>query len=409
MRILTATPKVFLTVHETDSSFFSRDMGLTCRALREAGCESRVVMPEGPEARAHPDVIRGSMSDLESADWWARLNPDAVVLCAWAAPRYTPVARAIRESGALLIARCDSGEPFSQWQKTLRQSFRTHYLAARYEGRSWAWACGYSLLKTPLFYLPFLYDHRVVEHLAQAHLILSETPDIARSLGEFLRGKGRPELAGRVRCVPHPIMDGAGISGEAVKLRRILSVGRWDHYSKNAPLLIRSLGRVLALRSDYEAHLYGGGDDVLRALVRRLPEAVRSRIVVRGRVDHEVLLSEYRNGRIFFAPSRSESFNMSAAEALCAGCSVVGSGHISSFRYFASKNSGTPAARYTVASMAEALDAEIEHWETGGRDPAEIGRLWREEVCSTSVAARILEAVQAGVTGNAMPAGTLST
>ena len=112
MRILTATPKAFLTANESDSSFFSRDMGLTCRALREAGVESQVVMLEGPEARAHPDVIRGSRSDLESADWWARLNPDAVVLCAWAAPRYTPIARAIRESGAVLIARCDSGEPY---------------------------------------------------------------------------------------------------------------------------------------------------------------------------------------------------------------------------------------------------------------------------------------------------------
>jgi len=41
--------------------------------------------------------------------------------------------------------------------------------------------------------------------------------------------------------------------------------------------------------------------------------------------------------------------------------------------------------------MAEALDAEIDQWETGRRDPAEIGRLWRDEVCSRAVIARILE------------------
>ena len=231
----------------------------------------------------------------------------------------------------------------------------------------------------------------MVEHLAQAHLILSEIPAVARSLEEFLRGKGRPDLAARVRCIAHPVMDVVRSSGETVKQRRILSVGRWDHYSKNAPLLIRSLEKVLSRRSDYEAHLYGGGEDVLKALVRCLPEKIRARIILRGRVDHGILLAEYRAGRIFFAPSRSEGFNMSAAEALCRGCSVVGSAHISAFRHFISKNSGTLAARYTVASMAEALDAEIDQWETGRRDPAEIGRLWRDEVCSASVVARILE------------------
>lgn len=393
MRIFTATPKAFLTNGSSDSSFFSRDMGLTCHALQKAGVESRVVLLTGPDVRDHSDVIRASLEQMESAGWWKQFHLDAVVLCAWSAPRYTPIAKAINGSGAKLIVRCDNGEPYSQWQKTVRQSFYTHYLFARYMGKGWGYACGFSLLKTPLFYIPAVYDNRVVEHLSYAGLILNETPDGARFLKELLLKKKRADIAAKVQYVPHPIMDCAGYSEEVKKEKRIVAVGRWDSYAKNAPLLIRTLEKALAKQPDYEAHIFGGGEDQLIRLKRRLPADVQTRIVIRGIVDHDALIPEYQKSRIFFAPSRSESFNIAAAEALACGCSVVGGGHISSFRNFASGESGTVANHYNAASLADALRVEINAWANGLRSPKQNSVLWKQETEASAVADMIINEI----------------
>jgi len=392
MKIFTATPRPFLTEKDPDSTFFSRDMGLTCYALRMAGVESQVVLLDGPDVKQHPDVTRASLSQMESAHWWEQFELDAVVLCAWVAPRYTPIARAIKESGAKLIVRCDSGEPYSQRQKNIRQAFYTHYLSSCYKGNGWAYAVGYSFLKTPVFYIPAVYENRVVEHLSYADLILNETPVGALLLKELLKKKGRPDIAARVRYVPHPIANGAEYSAEIEKERRIIAVGRWDNYQKNASLLVRSLEKVLALQPAYHAYLFGGGEDVLRKLIRRLPENIRARINIRGNVDHGELIREYQRSRILFMPSRSEACSVAAEEALACGCSVAGSKHIFCLQNFISKNSGTLASEYSVKGMVSALTAEISKWEGSMFSVEQSARLWKEEVSASAVVQAILGA-----------------
>lgn len=390
MKIFTATPKAFLTNRCSDDSFFSRDMGLTCCALQKAGVESKVVLLDGPDVKPHPDIIRASLEQMESVAWWKQFNLDAVVLCAWVAPRYTPIAKAIKESGAKLIVRCDSGEPYSQWQKTVWQSFYSHYLFARYAGKGWAPACGISLLRTPLFYVPAVYENRVLKHLAQADLILNETPEGVRLLNELLKKKGRADIATKVRYVLHPITDDAGYDGAVEKKKWIVAVGRWDNYQKNAPLLIQTLGKVLAEHPDYEAHLFGGGESTLRKLTQRLPANIQSRMVIRGIVGHAALIHEYQKSRILFMPSRSEGCAVAAEEALTCGCSVVGGARLLCMLNFASKNSGTLAHTYNIRSMADALRAEVSAWEGGARVPVRISQMWRREMDTATLSSTIL-------------------
>jgi glycosyltransferase involved in cell wall biosynthesis len=167
-------------------------------------------------------------------------------------------------------------------------------------------------------------------------------------------------------------------------------VGRWDNYSKNTPLLMRSLDKTLSEFPDYEAHIFGGGEECLEKLKMVLCDDVKRRIFIRGKVSNAELTAEYQKSRIFFAPSRSESFNIAAAEALSSGCSFVGSGHIFSFRNFVSKNSGTLARHYSIKGMTEALASEIFAWEEGLRDPVKTAALWKEEVSRVSVAKEII-------------------
>jgi glycosyltransferase involved in cell wall biosynthesis len=133
---------------------------------------------------------------------------------------------------------------------------------------------------------------------------------------------------------------------------------------------------------------------VIGKLLASVPDAVRSRIHIRGMLSNEELVAEYQKGRILFMPSRSEGSSIAAEEALACGCSVVGGAHIFCMRNFVSKNTGTLAGRYSTKGMAEALSAEIRAWEENLRDPEWSSALWYQEVNKVTVTMRILSILQ---------------
>jgi hypothetical protein len=257
MRIFTCSPKPFFPMGMEEWIFFSRDMFLQCLALRQMGHESMVVLLDGPKAQKHSDVIRATAEQLVDPVWWKQFNLDAVVLGAWAAPKYTPIAKAIKEAGVKVIVRCDYGDCYSQWQGSLWWPWYRNYLYSRYKGKGLLYACLFSAVKTAAFYIPAVYEKKVLEHLSHADLIMNETPESTRFLKALLIRYRRADLAARVLYVPHPVAGTMGYSSETEKERRIIAVGRWDNYSKNAPLLIRSLSKVLDAYPKYEAHIFG--------------------------------------------------------------------------------------------------------------------------------------------------------
>jgi glycosyltransferase involved in cell wall biosynthesis len=386
MRIHTCTPAPLLTRDMPDHAFFSRDMGLTCYALRERGAESRVIMLDAPDVKVHPDVIRATLAQLEDPAWWRAHEADGVVLGAWASPKYTPIARAIKQSGAKVIVRCDSGVPYSQWQWGIRWAYYFNYWVQRYRGRSPVYSAAQAMVKTAAFYIPGVYEKRVVEHLCHADLILNETPDGVAWLKALLNRYGHHHIAARVSYVPHPVAGSMVCDGDPVKERRMLAVGRWDTPQKNAPMLIRVLGDVLQAHPEYTAHLFGNPTDPLTALLRNVPSAARDRIHVHGGVPNAELSKEYKRSRILFMPSRSEGSSVAGEEALAFGCTVVGSHHVACLRNFVSKNTGTLSRRYSARHMATALKTEILAWEEGLRNPAHTAALWAAEVSARTVA-----------------------
>lgn len=393
MKIFTATPMAVLNESDQDYNFFCRDMGLTCYALREQGVESQVVLLDFPRAKKHPDILRATLQDMENAQWWKSLGLDAVVLGAWAAPRYTAIARAVKNSGTRLMVRCDSGGPYSQWQMTPAQVLYVNHLGPKYRGHGTPYAWLSSLARSLAGYIPAYYEKKVLEHMAYADVIMNETPEGVRCLKELLCRYGQIEVAARVQYVPHPVRKEMTCRPGLPKQKRIIAVGRWQSYQKNTPLLIQSLFRALNEHPDYEAHIFGSGTAELQALVAKASGTIKNRICIRGKIPNEELVKEYQASRIFFAPSRSESFNIAAAEALSCGCSFAGSGHIFSFRNFVSKNTGTLARKYAVESMAQALSVEIVAWDLGLRNPSDSAAQWAGEVGQSAVAGRILSAL----------------
>jgi glycosyltransferase involved in cell wall biosynthesis len=200
---------------------------------------------------------------------------------------------------------------------------------------------------------------------------------------------GRNDLVSRIRVIPPPAAEIA-YDKSIGKARRIIAVGRWESYQKDAPKLIQVLGRTLADQKDYSAVLAGDGEGFLRRLVADLPTEIQSRITISGHLEHDRLQREYQQAQIILFTSRYEGFPFSAGEALCAGCTVVGATELAAINYICSRGAGTAAIARSTSDFAYALNAEIEAWRRGERDPERLSRWWQERLAPKCVASAFL-------------------
>src|ERR1700679_3510190 len=76
-----------------------RDGGLICEGLRNLGCDAQFVSLGNPRVYNDSPLIEASLRQISDADWWRQARADGVILYSWAAPRYEPVARAIKSAG----------------------------------------------------------------------------------------------------------------------------------------------------------------------------------------------------------------------------------------------------------------------------------------------------------------------
>ena len=196
---------------------------------------------------------------------------------------------------------------------------------------------------------------------------------------------GEPQLAAKLRVLPHPTDDSFSYDPSVTKENQIVAVGRWRIWQKDAPRLIKCLGEILRREPDYRASIYGDGEERLKQLASTLDLSVRERIQIHGRAAPSSLVEAYRRSKIIFVPSRYESFHVAAAEALCCGVSVVGSPALPSFIDFAGAHSGTIATSRSVADLVDAAGAEITAWQEQRRDPQQISHHWRNIVSATAV------------------------
>jgi hypothetical protein len=98
-----------------------------------------------------------------------------------------------------------------------------------------------------------------------------------------------------------------------------------------------------------------------------------------------------KTARVFLSSSAYEGGQIAAMEALCSGCAFVGcSGPMLACNdWFAGDDSGTLAAEPSM--LPDSLSRELEAWDEGRRNPADIARRWGERVHAPNVARMILD------------------
>ena len=393
MRVFTCTPMRF----KGDHTFFARDSGLLSVGLSMNGLDSRPVMPGLRMPDDDPRLIRTHYHNLCDPAWWRAQTVDAVVFFSWAMPAYTPIAKAIKESGAKLLVFLDAAGYWSprsegvDWARTqLRGQIRKRGLAIG------TLRFGASVFRS-LF--PALFDRPRLEHMSIADLVTLTSPMVLERTRHYAAVYGYGSLSEKMHCLPLPVNPRMRYGGQE-KRKRVISAARWlpqDWPEKGPQLLLRALDSFLRKRPDYEALVVGRGASRLRE-ASFYPRSLDDRsFTTVDYLPNNELVPLLANARISLCSSFHESFHIASFEAACCGCSIVAlqSPDLPALQYLA-KDNGTLAIEEQPMAFADALMTEADLWDSGKRNSLESSVRWQQQVHADRVARQCVGLLQQG-------------
>ncbi|CAM8619950.1 RfaG Glycosyltransferase [Candidatus Methylacidiphilaceae bacterium] len=340
----------------TDQLFWHRDLGLLTKAFRDLGHEACLVVHPATEPSATPTVpneldhpreqpfeapperskvwsevgphseIRNSKSpippvlwvsqqDVRDPLWWQSQKPDLVILGLWTRPKYDPIRRAALSATPHVVERADS-----DGMRTASCGLLT-YAKRRFDyfrDLTYHWP---SLLSIPasIFYsfasilaTPWI-ETRLARTLKLLPAVAVETPHATALWKSLATRLGiNPQ---KIHCIPHPIQtDIFKFDPTIQKKNQIISVGRWESYQKNLPLLLKTLRAFLNKNSSWISLVIGSGLP---------PRSPHPRITFLPSLPPSDLARHMQESKVFFFSSRFESFGLASAEALACGCATL--------------------------------------------------------------------------------------
>jgi hypothetical protein len=387
LRWFTCSPRDFLG----NSIFFSRDNGLLCQGLKSLGVDCRAVILGQPRDDDFPDALRASWEQVTSYQWWQAHDLDGVALLSWGQPRYRPIIDAIRMAGCKVIHFTDTNgirSPLAGPLAHLHIQFAYHWnkpLAVRILR---------ALLSLPSGWLidTWRYDPSRAAMIEAGDAFCAATPAAQKRFRRLVRIFGKDNGAEKVQILPFPVSFHFGAEIKFQKEDIVVAVGRWDSPQKRAPLLTATISLAAQTRPNTQFQIFGRSGDFLVQWHKKLPESVRTRVILAGIVPNEELANAYRRARVMLVSAAYEGCHVSSAEAVCSGATIVScrSPLLEAVEWHASQQSGRTARRANPPSLTRALLEELEAWDQGQRDPFTIAESWRKVFLPNYVANKLL-------------------
>ncbi len=326
----------------------------------------------------HEPVIWASPSDVRKPSWWQSHNPDFVILGLWTRHKYDPIRLASLSATPRVIERADS-DGMRTASCGLRTYARRRYDYFRDHTLSWpqpvSVLCSYLYSAISILACPWM-ERRIAKTLRLIPDLAVETPGAAESWRSLVL---RLQATTRIHHIPHPVQTELfRYPGSGLKQKRVISVGRWHTYQKSLPLLLSVLRTFLERHPDWSGMVVGSG------LKQPSPHP---RIAFTQSLTPADLAEWMRTSRIFLFSSRYESFLLAGAEALVAGCSVVGPETLVATQQLVEIQGCAPT---TSRNLLEGLEAEHQAWEEGRRDSSQISKRACAVFSSQAVAQRFL-------------------
>jgi glycosyltransferase involved in cell wall biosynthesis len=190
----------------------------------------------------------------------------------------------------------------------------------------------------------------------------------SRSMEAEVREKIGPQSERLARIpLPHGTIPAAAdfagrLGGDDAGERRIVYSGRIE-LRKGVETLLEAVLPILEKNSCVTIHLIGRDTahptltgTVGERLLRRVPEVLRSRFVLRGWMPREALWAEYAGAFAGVVPSLWEPFSFACQEMMASGCPVVASATGGMADMIADGESGILATPGDAASLRAALE-----------------------------------------------------
>ena len=383
-RVFTCTPIAF----RGDHTFFTRDSGLLSIGFGMNDFESYPVLPGSAQPDDDPRLIRTPYSSLIDPDWWKSHSPAAVVFFSWAMPQYTPIARAIKASGARLIVFLDSAGFWSPQSNGI-EWFAAQWNACRRKRGLLLGTFRYaaSIVRS---LIPATFDRPRLEHMDTADVVTVTSPLVLERTKRYAQVYGFSQLEAKVARLPLPVSTHMRYEGQQ-KRKRVICVARWlpqDWPEKGPQLLLASLDAFLEKRPDYEAIVIGRGASALRSTPFYPSALCHRNLRLVDYLPNKDVAPFLAESRISLCSSFHESYHIASFEAACCGCSVVAlqSPDLPALQFLADTN-GTLAIKETPQAFSSALVREARKWDDGLRSPSVISQQWQAETHADKVAA----------------------
>lgn len=371
-------------------AFFRRDSGAFCLAFQQLGIESKVILPlPVRDENGNPDLIRTEYKNLESPDWWESLKIDGLVLYAWGMGKYTPIVKAAREAGIFVVTYMDTSGIYYPWKHWLSVTSDMWHKECFQNGK---------LLGSIRTFLKIIKKHSIdlpdwgrKNHFKYASLIAFPLPEATNSIKnlQWLYGK---ELCNKLITIANPILGGNYTPTK--KTNTILAVGRWnDVLYKRPHFLTETLELAMPSIPNWNVEIYGNIPDFMKNWHKKLSPQLQSQIHLQGYLPNTQLQEKFATSKISICTSRTEGTHVASAEAICAGCSIVGphkTPHLNCLQWYSSHNSGLLSPKDTPESLAQTLIEETKNWEKGNRNPEEISSYWQKELLAVNSCKKIL-------------------
>ncbi len=376
----------YLPLHET------RDPGLIPLGLKEIGVESELLTLRKnilANYKTSFPVLQTTWDELTNDAFWAKYNSDAVVAYTWINSAYTPLVEKIKASGKKVILKADTdgriGYPLVpvRMRIPLLENITVENIT------------GHVLWQLPFKSLHHRSAGTAAERIKQIELsdgVIVESPDALANLNYFLAAWGRKDLIKKTHFVPDPVTPDV-MNAEIGKKENILvTFGRWEALAqKNTKVMVESVAQFLEERKDYTAVIFGSGGAIVKSFAQNIPKPIADRMTLLGFVERRKIKQILSTAKIFYTPSRWESFGIAAAESLCMGCSLT-AGPVESLRYLAMQGfSGTIASDFTENAFSAALIEDSTKWDRGFYKPEKTAQFWRTTLDRKNIAENIAE------------------
>lgn len=304
-----------------------------------------------------------SRNELNSHVFWAAEKPTAFLIYSWLSLRYSRLIKILKEKNKIIILKLDS-------DGHLIYPLKPSYLRVWGLDSSLKAKFSHLLRLGQWFLFPKIISRRKIVQIARADAVIIESPLASENLKKSLASWHQENLNKKIFFIPNPLpLIPQNLNAPRENL--IISVGRWHDKRKNAAGIIKTFS--VLKNPGWKILLIGRGSSELKNSISKNNPNLEIR--TQEFIAPEIIGEYYQQGKIFFAPSVADSFNLAAASALSYGLSLAAT-PLESFQYFAANG------RYGTASedLIQALETEINKWGNNSRNPQEISAYWQSQL-----------------------------